>query len=354
MIDFLEVLKEKQALVWPEIKHYLDSFRQTPSFCQVPQKYSSEVDFHFQLIADYPERKGKYVRPTLVLLTAEAMGFSQEKAIRTAAAMEVSENWILNHDDIEDDSLERRGKPTLHRLYGKELALNAGDGLHILMWKILRDNEKIIGINKTLAIMDEFYQMLGRTVLGQTIEIKWTQENRIDLSDEDILLILESKTGYYTIAGPMRLGAILAGATQKQLKCLYQFGKLMGYCYQITDDLLDLTSDFAGLKKQRGNDIYEGKRTIMLAHLLRKIKGKEKEKLIAILKKTREEKTKTEVEWVIKKMRQYGSFAHGRNLLNQFIKQAKDYFEQKLDFLVHQPARDQIKVFIDFVAQRRY
>lgn len=354
MIDFLAVLKEKRDLVWPEIQRYLELMRQIPSYCQVPQKYTSEVDFHYQIIEDYPKRLGKYVRPTLVLLTAEALGFPPNKAIRTAAAMEVSENWILNHDDIEDNSLERRGKPTLHRLYGKELAINAGDGLHVLMWKILRDNEEIIGPEKTLAIMDEFYRMLSRTVLGQTIEIKWTQENRIDLTDEDILLILESKTGYYTIAGPMRLGAILADATQDQLEQLYQFGKLMGYCYQITDDLLDLTSDFAGLKKQTGNDIYEGKRTIMLVHLFQHIKGRDREKLLAIMKKSREEKTKNEITWVIEMMAKYGSLNYGRKMLARFLQQAKDYFDQNLTFLARQPARDQIKAFIDFVAERSY
>jgi len=354
MINFLDVLRKKRGLVWPEIRRYLELMRQIPQYCQIPSKYSTEVDFHFQIIADYPERKGKYVRPALVLLTAEAMGFPQNKAIRTAAAMEVSENWILNHDDIEDDSLERRGKPTLHRIYGKELAINAGDGLHILMWKILRDNEEIIGTKKTLAVIDEFYQMLNRTVLGQTIEMKWTQENKTDLADEDVLLILESKTGYYTIAGPMRLGAILAGANQDQLDRLYQFGKIMGYCYQITDDLLDLTSDFAGLKNQIGNDIYEGKRTIMLVHLLRTIKGKDKQKLMAIIKKTREEKSEAEVKWVIEMMEKYGSLAHGREMLAKFITQAKEYFNQRLDFLSCQPARDQIRAFIDFVAQRTY
>ncbi len=354
MIDFLEVLREKRALVWPEIKQYLNLMTQMPTYCQVPPKYESEAKFHFQLVADYPERKGKYVRPTLVLLTAAALGFPQEQAIKTAAAMEISENWILNHDDIEDDSLMRRGRPALHRIYGQELALNAGDGLHLLMWKVLRDNEAVVGTEKALTIMDEFYRMLNRTVLGQTIEIKWTRENRVDLTDEDILFIFESKTGYYTIGGPMRLGAILAGANQDQLGRLYQFGKLMGYCYQITDDLLDLTSNFAGLKKQTGNDIYEGKRTMMLVHLFRNIRGKDKRRLLAIMRKSRKEKTEAEVVWVIKMMEKYGSLAHGRKMLAKFIKQAKEYFDQNLDFLVERPARDQIRAFIDFVAQRTY
>lgn len=353
-MDFVEVLKAKKELVWQEIEKYLQNPLSLKGKLRIPQKYQKEVDFHWQIVSDYPQRKGKYLRPTLLLLTAQAMGFPEKKAIKTAAAMQTSEDWMLAHDDFEDNSLERRGKPALHRIYGNELAVNAGDALHMLMWKILKDNEKILGTKKTCEINDEFYQMIARTCLGQTVEIKWTQENKNNLTDEDIFFVLEGKTVYYTIAGPMRLGAILAGATSKQLELIYEFSRPLGCCFQIQDDLLDLTSDFAGLKKQKGNDIYEGKRTIMLTHLLRNIKGQEKKKLAEIMKKGRDEKTPREVEWVIKMMEKYGSLEHGEKLAVKLAKQAKDIFEEKLDFLSRQPARNQIIEGIDFVLQRKY
>lgn len=352
MIDFLEVLYKKRELLWPEVKKYLDGLQSFPDCCQIPDAYHDLVKFHAKMLREYPERRGKYVRPSLVLLVASAMGFPEKNAVKTAVAMQMSEEWILMHDDIEDDSLQRRGGSTLHQTYGKELAINAGDGLHVLMWKILRDNEKAVGTAKTLEIMDEFYQMLNRTVFGQTIEIKWIQENRLDLEDEDVLLILESKTGYYTIAGPMRLGAILAGATKTQLDKLYEFGKLSGYCYQIRDDLLDLTSDFGGLKKQTGNDIYEGKRTIMLVHLLRNIKGADKEELLSIIKKIREQKNEKEVRWVIEMMKKYGSLVYGQEMLKKFAAKAKGYFNNELDFIKNQPARKQLIAFINFLEKR--
>ncbi len=354
MINFLEVLKEKRDLVWPEIKEYLDSFTDFPEFCRIPSRYQKLINFHRKIIAEYPERKGKYIRPALVLLTASAMGLAEREAIKTAAAIQVSEDWILNHDDIEDDSLSRRGKPALHQIYGKELAINAGDGLHVIMWRILRDNQKLIGAERTFKLIDEFLQMLDRTVLGQTAELKWTRENRTDLNDKDILFILESKTVYYTIAGPMRLGAILAGADQNQLDRIYQFGRYLGYCFQIQDDLLDLTSDFAGLKKQQGNDIYEGKRTIMLLHLFRNFKGRGKTKLNGIIAKIREEKTSSEVAWVIGMMEKYGSLDYGRKMVGKFAKQAQEFFDSELVFLKDQPARDQIRAFVSFLETRKY
>ncbi|MGB9706515.1 MAG: polyprenyl synthetase family protein [Microgenomates group bacterium] len=353
-VDFLEVLEEKKKIVWQEIKTYLEDLTSFPSYCRIPSKYQSLACFHQKITSEYPERKGKYIRPTLVLLTAQAMGLPEAKAVRTAAAMQVSEDWILGHDDIEDDSLERRGKPCLHRLYGIPLAINAGDALHILMWKILWDNRKILGEEKAAEIAEEFYRMLTRTALGQTVEIRWTQENKLDLTDGDVLFILESKTAYYTIAGPMRLGAILAGASEKQLKAIYEFGKPLGWCFQIRDDILDLTSDFAGLKKQTGNDIYEGKRTVMLAHLFRTASAGDRKKLISIMAKKREEKTKEEVNWVIGLMKKYGSLEYGQKLAEKFAAQAEEIFEKKLGFLKHQPARSQLKAGINFILKRKY
>ena len=353
-IDFLHILDQKRRLVWPEIKGYLDKLLDYPDCCQIPRRYFSLAKFHQKMVSEYPERKGKYLRPALVLLTAQAMGFPKEKAVKTAAAMEISEDWMLIHDDIEDDSLQRRGKPALHKLYGKELAINAGDALHVVMWKVLRDNFQILGRKKALAIIDEFYQILNRTTLGQTAEILWTQENKINLVDEDIFFISEGKTAYYTIAGPMRLGAILAGASQKQLAAIYQFGQYLGRCFQIKDDLLDLTSDFKGLKKQAGNDIYEGKRTIMLMHLFQAVKGNDQKKLERIMRKTREAKTPAEVKWVIEMMKKYGSLKYAEKLAEKLAQQSRDFFNQQLNFLSRQPARRQLKAGINFILKRNH
>lgn len=351
---FEEVLVENRKLVWSEIQKYLTCPLQTSGKISIPRKYSCLTDFHQKLIRTYPERLGKYLRPALVLLTAEAMGAPEKEVVKTAAAMQTSEDWLLIHDDFEDDSLERRGKPALHRIYGKELAVNAGDALHVMMWRMLWDNRKIVGEKKAGEIANEFCQMLDRTILGQTIEIKWTQENKQDLTDEDIFFILDGKTSYYTIAGPMRLGAILGGASTEQLEVICEFGQSLGRCFQMVDDLLDLTSDFKGLKKQTGNDIYEGKRTIMLMHLFRSAKGVDKKGLIKIMAKKREEKTAREVKWVIELMSKYGSLEHGQKVASKLAKQARTVFEKKLVFLKHQPARDQLKLGVDFILNRRY
>lgn len=349
--DFLEVLREYRELLWPVIEKKIIALSKFPKYCQIDKKYQEDQDFHLKIVSDYPQRKGKYLRPSLLLLTAQAMGAKLNTALNTAAAMQISEDWILNHDDIEDGSPDRRGLPALYKIYGNELAINAGDALHMMMWQVLIENFLILNKELALKVSNEFYVMMNRTVFGQEIEIKWAKENRYNLSDEDNFLVLESKTGYYTIAGPMRLGAILAGASDKQLEAIYRFGVLLGRSFQIVDDLLDLTSDFAGLKKIKGNDIYENKRTLMLLDLFRKSGGRDREKLLIILNKGRN-KTENDVVFVIELMKKYGCLVYGKEQAAKFAKEAKGIFKNELEFIKNEPFRSQIETGIDFIVNR--
>jgi len=352
--NFLETLNYYKDLLWLFIEKNLNQIKDYPDFCSINKKYQSILDFHFDMVSDYPKRKGKYIRPALVFLTAQSMGFDVKKILPTAAAMQISEDWILGHDDIEDQSDQRRGLPAIQKIYGDHLALNAGDALHVLMWQVLSQNFSLLDKDLVQKIQQEFFTMLNRTILGQTIEIKWIEDNRYDLTLDDVLLIAESKTCYYTISGPMRLGAILAGATEDQLNSIYHFGQMLGRAFQITDDLLDLTSDFGGLKKQQGNDIYESKRTVMLVHLLENIDPQNKIKLIKILNKPRTQKTQSEVDWVIDQMKNVGSLDFGRQLAADYSQKARQIFDNELTFLSLNPFRSQINSGIDFITTRNH
>lgn len=352
-IHFPDVLNQNKELVWHKIEDYLNQLVEYPTYCRVPIKYNNLLKYHHQLVSDYPQRKGKYLRPTLVLLTAQSMGLSKEEALLTAAAMQTSEDWILCHDDIEDDSPDRRGKPTLHNLVGIELAINAADALHILMWKMINDNYRLLKFDIANKIAEEFFWMLNRTTLGQGIELKWAKEKEINLSYKDIEFILESKTGYYTIAGPMRFGAILAKANQDQLDIIYRFGILLGKAYQIIDDLLDVTSDFSGGKKIKGNDIYESKKTILLTHLLNTSNQKDRSIIGDIIRKDRNKKTTDDISVVIGLMDKYGSIQFSKELANKYVSTSKKYFLEKMDFIKVNPYRDQIFSGIEFITNRQ-
>lgn len=287
-----DTLEETKKLVWPEIEKYLKDPVYPKQFL-IPEKFKKEVDLYWKINKEYPERKGKYLRPTLVLLTASTMGLETKLVLKIAAAMQISEEWILISDDIEDDSDQRRGKPTLHKLYGTELAVNASDTLETIMWKMISDC-------KNQKITDEFYRIILRTTLGQGVEQIWTNK-KVKLTDRQYFFVADSKSAYYSMAGPMRLGAIVVGATKNQLDKITEFGLHLGRCFQLTDDILDLEQD----KK-------EGKTT------LANTKGIEYTKRLAIKE---------------------------RNF-------AREIFDKDLKFLAHEPAREKLKKLIDFVLER--
>lgn len=346
------VLESRKKLVWPEIEKYLKT-PQYPRAFEISDKYQKDVKFHWKVSSTYPERQGKYLRPTLLVLTGEALGVDTKRLLNTAAAMQISEDWLLIHDDIEDDSNVRRGKPALHKIYGNELAINAGDALHVIMWKLLQDNFGTLGNEKSIKILDEFYRILSRTILGQGIEISWAKGDRTNFSDTDWFFISDGKTSYYTIAGPMRLGAIIGGASNKQLEQLGKFGQVLGRCFQLVDDLLDLGSkDYRGKGQIMGNDLYESKKTLVLGHLLRNSSLSDKKKVLQLLNKNRREKTQKEIEWIIAKMKKYGSIDYAKKNARKLKDEALKIFEKDLKFLSREPARNELKTLINFILER--
>lgn len=348
-----DTLERTKRLVWPEIQKYLVP-QIYPDVFKIPTHYKTAVENAYWLpLKDYPERKGKYIRATIVRLVAECLGAKDNKTVKTASAMQISEDWLLIHDDWEDNSTLRRGKPALHRIFGDKLSINAGDALHMIMWKVLIDNQKLLGKEKAYSLLNEFYTILSRTALGQAVEIYWMENGKDKMVDQDWYFIADGKTSYYTMAGPARLGGIIGNATQKQLDALTEFGFNLGRCFQLVDDLLDLTTDFSGLKEQ-ANDIYEGKRTLMLGHLSRNLPNIDLKKLDNILAKSRDKKTKKEVGWVLNKMKKYGSIDYGWKVAKKFKKKALEIFDKKLGFLRKEPARSQLKELIDFILERKY
>jgi len=289
-----DTLNKTKKLVWPEIKKYLKDPKYPAQFL-IPAKFKKEVDLYWKINNEYPERKGKYLRPTLVLLVASALGVNNKLILKVASAMQLSEEWILISDDIEDNSDKRRDKPTLHKMYGVELAINASDTLETIMWKIVTDC-------KNPLVFDEFYRIILRTTLGQGVEQIWTNKKE-RLTDQKYFFVADSKSAYYSMAGPMRLGAISVGATKNQLEKITEFGLHLGRCFQLVDDILDLEQD----KK-------EGKTT------LANTKGIEYTKKLAIKEKDL----------------------------------AREIFDRDLKFLSHEPARTKLKELIEFILERKY
>lgn len=289
-----------------------------------------EPEEHYKMIRDYIDRQGSYRRPGLLMLSGQMFGASIDKLILPAAAMQLSEDWILIHDDVEDHSELRRGKPAIQKIYGDELAINAGDGGHIAMWKIIKDSADLLGKKRGALMFDKFYNMLERTVEGQFLDTNFIYNTRsIRNASEDLYYkIIQSKTCYYTVYGPMQLGAIAAGSRKGYLNILEKIGTNAGIAFQIVDDILDMTADEKVFGKQRYGDIYEGKVTIIALNAFAKADNAEKEKLDSIYAKPRKEKTKEDIAYVVDLVNKYGCIDYAKDIARSYGEKARDAVEK--------------------------
>ncbi len=336
MADFKKFLSEKKPMIWEEVQKYL--------LKNGPYGFA-------EIVNEYPIRQGKYGRGGLILLSCASFGGDEKDAVRTAAAMQMSEDWLLVHDDWEDGSDERRGKPALHKIYGDCMAINAGDMMQILMWKMLVDNRKILDEETTFKVLDEFTRFLEITATGQHIEMYTTFKKGLEgLTDSDYDDIVFGKTCEYTINGPLRLGAIIAGKDEETLDKISEFAIPMGRGFQIRDDLLNITGQGSVIGKEIGGDIFEGKRTLMLIHLLNNTSGEDHEKIKSIMEKDRKSKTSQEVEYVIDMMKKYGSIEYAEKKAEMYAAEAKRKFSENFPDLDN---REMFDAAIDFFVMKR-
>lgn len=272
----------------------------------LPSHHFGELERYYQLLREYPSRGGKRIRGRLTLLSTLAHGGEWESGLTAAAGLELFQNWVLIHDDIEDDSDERRGKPTLHRMVGKPVAINAGDGLHAYMWQLLLDDPDL-----PPAVLAEFLWMIHRTSEGQHLDLSWVEHGRFDVDEDEYLEMVRLKTACYTVVGPLRLGAICAGQTPDRR--LRQAGEDLGVAFQIRDDVLNLTPG-APHGKEFAGDLFEGKRTLILAHFFTRASERERELATACLTRPRSERTEDDVTVLLELLNTHESIAYAQDV----------------------------------------
>jgi len=200
--------------------------------------------------------------------------------------------------------------------------MNAGDALHARMWGALTLNRKGLGSEKTVRIIEEFARMVNETTEGQHMELGWVAHRRWDLKEADYYQMCTKKTSWYTVAGPCWLGAIVAGASENVLGKLEEFGLKLGVAFQIQDDALNLVGEQQKYGKEKSDDILEGKRTLILLHLLGNIGPKEKEKLVSIMNKERASKTAADVSYVLSLIEKHDAIGYARKKAVELMKEA--------------------------------
>ncbi len=312
-------------LVAPMLREYGDLARQM-MFQYLPEREPRR--WLYDLVADYPRRGGRAFRPSLCVATARAFGRPIEDALRSAAAIEILHNALLVHDDIEDGSVRRRGKPTLHVQEGMAMALNAGDALLLLSLRPLLDNWRILGPGVTLRILEETERMGRETAEGQAIELGWRRDNSLDVGEPDYLEMVLKKTCWLGMIHPSRVGALIGAGEGLDLEPFIGFGFLLGAAFQIQDDLLNLAGDEDDYGKELDGDIHEGKRTIMLIRLMERSSDDDRERLTSVLRRPREERTAEDVRWIRASMERHGCIDYAREMAHGLAGAAQHEFER--------------------------
>lgn len=342
-IQPLEFLKETKKQIDAHIFDFLPSEHEHP-----------EVHQFYQMMLDYPLRAGKGLRPAICLLICETFGGDPRKAVNTAAALELLQNWALIHDDIEDGSDLRRGEPCLHQKHGIPIAINVGDGLHCKMWEMLNRNADLLGYELAFEIASEFAQLSNTIVEGQHIELSWVDSNRWDLTEVDYWAMCVKKTASYTCITPCRVGALIAGASKNEIDLFVDMGKNLGVAFQIQDDVLNLIGEERLYGKEIGGDISEGKRTLILIHLLNTCSQIEANRVIEIMGQRRENKDPAEIQEVLALMKQYESIQYAQQHAKTLAQKAYTQFNQTLSHLPPTAAKDIFLHLIHFLIEREY
>ena len=297
-------------------------------------------------------RPAKGIRSSICLFTCQAFGGQVNDALLTASSLELFQNWILIHDDIEDESELRRGQPVLHRKHTIPLAINAGDSLHGRMWSLLQNNHSVLGADLTLNIIEEFINMLNETTEGQHMELSWSNTNDWDISQDDYFIMCTKKTSWYTCITPFRLGNMIANKHTIDENKFVEFGTNLGIAFQIRDDILNLTAD-GKYGKEYAGDLIEGKRTLILIHLLKSCNNSDREFIESFFNNNREFR-EGNCQQLLDLISKYKSLDYATNICNELSDKALTEFNNIFSDLPETRARLLLNNITKYMVSRNW
>jgi geranylgeranyl diphosphate synthase type II len=280
------------------------------------------------MAADYPRRGGRTLRASLCIATAEAFGAPAELSLDSAVSIELLHNAFLVHDDIEDDSDERRGRPTLHRTHGVADALNAADALTVMGMDALLANCTTLGPRISQHVLQETHAMARETVEGQALELAFRSRKASRITAANYLRMTLKKTCWYTVIHPCRVGALIGSGLAADPERFVKYGFFLGAAFQIQDDLLNLVGDPARYGKERNGDLFEGKRTLLLSHTFARAGARDRRRLDQLLSLPRKRRTARDIRWIRQAIEEHGSIAYARSVARALAGAASHEFDR--------------------------
>ncbi|MCX8150488.1 MAG: polyprenyl synthetase family protein [Candidatus Bathyarchaeota archaeon] len=354
-MDIETFLEEKAPLIDKAIEKYIPrKFTKDALLFKVnPPKYGYNLETLNKAIAepiwDMLDRGGKRWRPVLFMLICEALGKKAEDFLDFAIIPEVIHNGTLVIDDLEDSSEIRRGKPCTYKIFGIDIAVNAGNTMYYLPLLPFMEQRDKLSTNKLRELYEIYVQEMINLSMGQAMDIAWHRglANADDINEEDYLQMCAYKTG--TLARmAAKLAAVLADADKELVEKLGCFTESVGVAFQMQDDVLDLTGkEFAKNKGGIGQDITEGKRSLMIIYALKKATQKDRTRLLKILNMhTSDQKLRDEAIAILQK---YGAMEYVKNKAAKIV---EDNWREVAKLLPATEGKEKLKAFAEFLIKR--
>ena len=282
------------------------------------------------------KRKGKQIRPMFVLLSAKLCGNINESSYRAASLVEILHTATLVHDDVVDDSMERRGFFSTYAIWKAKANVLIGDYLLAkgLLLSLSHNDYQI------LHLLSDAVRKLSE---GELLQMQ--KARTLNLKEDIYYEIIRNKTASL-LASACAAGAWSSSNDEKLTERMRAFGETTGMAFQIKDDLFDYASENIG--KPTGNDIKEKKLTLPLIYTLNNTDAQTRRKIIYIVKNNNNNKDK--VKWVIEQVEKTGGIAYAKNKMNQF----RDEALNQLQFFPESAEREGLENMVRFVTDRQY
>ncbi|TMT85794.1 polyprenyl synthetase family protein [Haloterrigena sp. H1] len=298
---------------------------------------------------DLLDRGGKRWRAILFLVFIEGFGEDPAEYLPYACIPELLHNGTIIVDDVEDEATMRRGEPALHHVYGHDIALNVGNAMYFLPLKVIARNPADLPGDRRLAAYEMLVAELNRTHLGQGMDICWHNEREVQVSTDEYLEMCACKTGCLARI-VARLAAIITDQPDEVEEAVATYAELTAVAFQIGDDILDVEHSLGRsgeFGKEFGNDIREGKQTLLVIHALAESEPERAQRLQTILEA--DDNTDDEINEALAILEETGSIEYARECALERAAEARAAIDE-VDFDAETTRK--LEEFTEFVIER--
>jgi len=310
----------------------LDGFNE-----RISLRLDSPNELMSTIVKSQLQTRGKQLRPLLLIMCARMFGPADDKVLASAAAVELLHNASLIHDDVVDNSMTRRSRPTVNALWNNHIAVLVGDFFtSSAMQEAIHTGD--LRIIETLST-------LGRMLsLGEIDQIFRAQQHYVD--EESYYKVVDYKTASLFVAS-VRMGCYAAGITDERIDILTSYARLFGRCFQLRDDVFDYF-DSERIGKPTGNDLREGKITLPIIKALQNVDADERQRIAALAAKN--ELSEAEIAQLQEFARSHGGIeATFKEMENLKAEACRD-----LSLLPSEDGRKQLEELFDFIIKRDF